>query len=200
MRGSKTVEEFLEKEARWQPELTRLREIMCSTPLEETVKWGAPCYTLDGKLVVGLAGFKEHFALWFHQGALLSDPEQVLINAQEGRTKALRQWRMVSKKEIKVRTIKAYVKESIELLRAGKEIKPDRNKPLAVPPQLQAALKLKKNAKAKSAFATLTKGKQREYANYIAEAKREETKEKRLEKILPMIAAGKGLNDKYRNC
>ncbi|MEM7168163.1 MAG: DUF1801 domain-containing protein [Planctomycetota bacterium] len=198
MRGTKTVDEYIAKEELWQPELTRLREILNSTELEETVKWGAPCYTLDGKLVVGIAGFKNYFALWFHQGALLADPEKVLINAQEGRTKALRQWRFESKKDIKVRTIKAYVKESIELQRAGKKITADRNKPLVVPPQLRAAFK--KNATAKTSFATLTKGKQREYADYIAEAKREETKEKRLAKILPMITAGKGLNDKYRNC
>ena len=198
MKGAKSVDEYIEKDERWAGELAKLREILRSTELEETVKWGAPCYTLDGKLIVGMASFQNYFGLWFHQGALLSDPEKVLINAQEGKTKALRQWRFSSKKEIKVRTVKAYVKEAIELQRAGKQITPDRNKPLTIPPLLKSALA--KNASAKKSFQALTKGKQREYADYIADAKREETKEKRLVKILPMIEEGKGLHDKYRNC
>lgn len=196
VRYAKSIDEYFDGLEQWQAELTRLREILNSTELEETVKWGAPCYTIDGKLVVGMSGFKSYFGLWFHQGALLSDPEKVLINAQEGRTKALRQWRFSSKKEIKVRPIKAYVKEAIELERAGKRIAPDRSKPLTIPPQLRDALA--KNAQAKAAFASLTKGKRREYADYIADAKREETKQNRLKKIVPMIKAGQGLNDKYR--
>ena len=196
MKGAKSVDEYIDNAEQWQPELSRLREILNSTGLEETVKWGAPCYTHAGKNVVGIAGFKNYFGLWFHQGALLSDPEKVLINAQEGRTKALRQWRFESKKDIKVRTIKAYVKESVEHVDQGKSIGADRNKPLAIPPLLKSALT--KNKTAKKAFDELTKGKRREYADYIAEAKRDETKAKRLAKILPMIEAGKGLHDRYR--
>lgn len=196
MMRAKSVDAYIDSLELWKDELTKLREILNSTELEETVKWGGPCYTLDGKISVGMAAFKSYFALWFHQGALLSDPEKVLVNAQEGRTKALRQWRFASKKEIKVRTIKAYVKEAVELERAGKRIPADRSKPVVVPPQLKTALA--KNAKAKTAFSALTKGKRREYTDYIAEAKREETKQQRLKKILPMIVAGKGLNDKYR--
>ncbi len=196
MQRYETVDEFIENAEHWQEELIRLREILQSTKLVETVKWGGPCYTHNGKMLVGLGGFKSYFGLWFHQGALLSDPEKVLINVQEGKTKALRQWRFQSKKDIKARLIKAYVKEAIELQEAGKEIKADRSKPFVVPPELAAAFK--KNKKAKAAFDELTKGRQREYADYIADAKREETKLKRLEKILPMLAAGVGLHDKYR--
>lgn len=173
-----------------------MREVLNSTALEETVKWGAPCYTIDGKIVVGMAAFKSHFALWFHQGVLLSDPHGVLVNAQEGRTKALRQWRFAAKAEIKVRAIKAYVKEAIELERSGQRASVDRNKPLSVPPQLAALLAERRDAK--KAFENLTQGKRREYAEYISDAKREETKQKRLLKVLPMILDGKGLNDKYR--
>ncbi len=100
-------------------------------------------------------------------------------------------------KDIKARTIKAYVKEAIELQIQGKEIKPDRNKPLNIPPELQQALS--KNTKARQVFETLTKGRQREYADYIAAAKREETKASRLKKILPMITASASLHDKYRS-
>lgn len=200
MKGAKTVDEYLTSVDQWGAEMTRVCEILRSTGLEESVKWGRPSYACDGKLVAGVAGFKDYFALWFHQGALLSDPDGVLVNAQEGRTKALRQWRMTSAKAIKVRAIKAYVKEAVEHVRAGKAITPDRAKALVLPPELVDALALKKNAKAKAAFDALPKGKQREYADHIAEAKKPETKARRLEKALPMIAAGKGLHDKYRNC
>ena len=192
------VDEYIAKHAEWKNELSRLREIVAASGMEETIKWGAPCYTLNGKNVVGMAAFKNYFGLWFHQGALLEDAEGVLINAQEGRTKALRQWRFASQKDLKARAIKKYVKEAMDLERSGQRIAPERNKALHVPPQLKSALG--KNKKANKAFAALTPGRQREYANYIEEAKREETKEKRVQKILPMIESGVGLNDKYKNC
>ena len=179
----------------WSAELARLRAILQETPLEETIKWGAPCYTANGKNVVGMAAFKAYFGLWFHQGALLADEAGVLINAQEGKTKALRQWRFASAKEIKPRIIKRYVREAIALAAEGRSIKPERQKPLSIPAELSDALARSK--KSSTAFASLSKGKQREYADYIAEAKREETKLKRVDKILPMIAAGQGLHDKY---
>ena len=196
MKRYRSVDEYIECADDWQRELVRLREILCSTSLVETVKWGSPCYTHNGKVLVGIGAFKSYVGLWFFQGALLSDTEGVLVNAQEGKTKAMRQWRFGSLKEIKARSIKTYVKEAIQLLDDGKEIKADRNKPLVVPPELKKALAAKKAVKAK--FEALSKGRQREYADYVAEAKRAETKTKRLEKILPLIAAGVGLNDKYR--
>ncbi len=198
MRRHKTVDDYIESSVAWRDELTRLRKILNSTKLVETVKWGGPCYTHDGKNVVGLGAFKSYFGLWFHQGALLADKKGVLINCQEGKTKALRQWRMTDKSEIDARTVKAYVRESIKNQEKGAEIKPARNKPLTVPIQLERALA--KHRRAGTSFKGLTKGRQREYADYIADAKREETKLKRLDKIIPMIEAGQGLNDKYRNC
>ena len=196
MKRYRTVDEYIAGAEHWQKELVRLREILQSTPLEETVKWGAPCYTHHGKMVVGIGGFKSYVGLWFHQGALLSDKDNVLISGTEGKTKAMRQWRFASLQEIKARPIKAYVKEAIALQEAGQEIKADRSQPVVIPPEFKQALA--KNKKAQTAFGKLTKGKQREYANYIAEAKRAETKAQRIVKILPMIAAGAGLNDKYR--
>ncbi len=196
MRRHKTVDEYIEASEHWQDELIRLRKILTSTDLRETVKWGGPCYTFDGKNVVGMGAFKSYVGLWFFQGALLADKEKVLINAQEGKTKALRQWRFTSKKEIDATRITAYVNEAVELQKQGLEIKADRSETTKIPPQLKQALQ--RNRKANSCFSQPTKGKQREYADYIADAKREETKVKRLEKILPMIKAGKGLNDKYR--
>jgi uncharacterized protein YdeI (YjbR/CyaY-like superfamily) len=196
MQRAKTPAAYFASPGPWKAELNTLRKVLKETGLKEEIKWGGPCYTLDGKNIVGIGGFKSYFGLWFHQGALLKDKESVLINAQEGRTKALRQWRMTSAKEIRPAVIKAYVKEAITHSKAGKEIKPDRAKPLVIPPELKKALAKIKTADAN--FKKLTPGLQREYADYIADAKQAATKERRLEKILPMIKAGKGLNDRYR--
>lgn len=198
MKRAKTVDGYIRDADQWQSELRTLRGILNETGLVEEIKWGAPCYTHKGKNVIGLAAFKQWFCLWFHQGALLEDKDKVLVNAQEGKTKALRQWRMNSARDIKPRFIKRYAKEAMALVDAGKEIKADRSKPVDVPDELSKAMRRHKGATA--GFRGLTKGKQREYAEHIASAKRDETKQKRIEKVLPMIAAGKGLNDKYRDC
>ena len=196
MKRAKSVDDYVRDAGQWQAELAKLRDILKSTKLTEDVKWGAPCYTWKGKNVVGISGFKSYFGLWFHQGALLEDSASVLINAQEGKTKALRQWRMSSAKDIKPAVIKRYVKESIGHIDAGREIKADRSKAIVVPTELQRAMRRCKGATA--AFRNLRVGLQREYADYIATAKREDTKQRRIEKILPMIVAGMGLNDRYR--
>lgn len=196
MKRYKTVDDYIDGSERWQDELRQLRDILNATELTEEVKWGGPCYTYDGKNVVGIGAFKSYFGLWFHQGALLPDEKNVLINAQEGKTKALRQWRMRSAQEIKPALIKRYVKEAIQLVKDGKRIGPTKKKPVVVPLELRKALQ--KNKTVERRFAALTPGRQREYADYVAEAKREATKHSRIEKILPIIKAGRGLNDSYR--
>lgn len=198
MQRYESVDDYIDAAEQWGDELRHLRKILLATKLEETVKWGAPLYTHKGKNVVGIGGFKSYVGLWFYQGALLSDPQGVLINAQEGKTKALRQWRFQNKREIKSRTIKAYVQEAILLQEQGEEIKPTRKKSLDLPPELEQALAADRAARKQ--FDAMTPGKRREYAEYIRDAKRADTKQKRLAKILPMITAGQGLNDKYRNC
>lgn len=198
MKKYKTVDHFVDSLEQWQSEIIRLREILQATQLNETLKWSFPCYTHRGKNVLGIGGWKSYFGLWFFQGSLMPDPKKVLINAQEGKTKGLRQWRMTHKKEIKVRLIKSYVKQAIAVVESGNKIKPDRNKTLKLHPLFQSALA--KNKKAASSFEKLTAGRQREYADYILDAKREETKIRRLAKIIPMIAEGGGLHDKYKNC
>ncbi len=196
MKRSKTVDDYIAGAKQWQDELKILRKILQSTDLIEDVKWGAPCYTYNGKNVVGVGSFKSYFGLWFHQGALLKDEQGVLINAQEGTTRALRQWRMNSAAEIKVSAIKAYVKEAIQLIKDGRSIGPRRKKPLVVPPELIEALQ--RNVIAGKAFEDLRPGRKREYTDYIDSARRNDTKQRRIDKIMPMIAAGIGLNDKYR--
>lgn len=198
MKSFSSVDDYIEGHAGWCSALLKLRKILLGTELKETIKWGAPCYTLDGKNVVGIAAFTNYVGLWFHQGVFLADPDEVLQNAQEGKTKGLRQWRFGNAKEIKVRQVQAYIAEAIENQRQGKVIGVARPKTVTVPPELKGALAKKK--KSSNAFAGLTPGRQREYAEYIQSAKQEKTKLSRLEKILPMIEAGLGLNDKYRNC
>jgi uncharacterized protein YdeI (YjbR/CyaY-like superfamily) len=192
----RSVDAYIDSAAHWQMELKELRRMLLSTGLKETVKWGAPCYTLNEQNVVGIGAFKSYFGLWFYQGALLTDPEKVLINAQEGRTRAQRQWRMKSAKEIRPALIRRYLKEAIALARSGRKIKADRAKPIVMPDELKVALGASRSAG--NSFAKLRPGLQREYADYVSSAKRDDTRRRRIEKILPMIAAGAGLNDKYR--
>jgi len=192
----KSVEDYLDGHVEWRPLLERLRNIMNACEVEETVKWGQPCYTHAGKNVAGIGAFKEFVSVWFFQGALLRDEQGVLVNAQEGRTRAMRQWRFQAVEEIDEPLLRAYVDESIENQRQGKEIKAEKKKPVEVPDELAGALA--EDREAGDRFDALTPGKQREYTEYIAEAKRAETRARRLEKILPMIRAGHGLNDKYK--
>lgn len=194
-----SVEEYIEVNSNFAEELTVLRNIINTTQLEETVKWSMPTYCLNGKNVLGIGAFKNHFCLWFHQGVFLKDEHNLLINAQENKTKALRQMRFESKTDINEGAVLAYVKEAIENQRLGREIKPTRKiKEVIIPDELKVALKA--HQELNSCFKTLTPGKQREYCEYISEAKREATKLSRLEKIKPMIIRGVGLNDKYKNC
>ena len=197
MRGIDSVEEYIERHSEWRDELARLRRILKGAGLEETIKWGGPCYTLGGKNVVGLGAFTKHVALWFHQGILLEDPEGVLVNAQEGKTKALRQWRFAKGEKIPSAKVKVYVREAVENQRKGRELRPERGKAVVLPPLLKEALA--KRPRARAAFAGLTPGRQREYAEFVASAKLEKTRAARLEKILPSIEAGVGLNDRYRS-
>ena len=136
-----SVEEYIEKQEKWTHELRELRQIMISTELEETLKWSIPTYTINKKNVLGFAGFKNHFGIWFFNGVFLKDEQNVLINAQEGKTKAMLQMRFTSMQDIDKPLILSYVKEAIENQKAGKELKADRRKKETnIPPELQVAL------------------------------------------------------------
>jgi uncharacterized protein YdeI (YjbR/CyaY-like superfamily) len=198
MKKYNTPDEYIANNKDWQQSLILLRDILLDTHMTETVKWGVPVYTFEGKNIVGIAGFKAYVGLWFFQGAMLKDKKKKLINAQDGKTKALRQWRFDSVKEIEAesKTIKQYLEEAILNQKHGKEIKPERKKPLDIPKELYDIFI--KDTKVKESFNSLSLPKQRDYCNYISEAKRETTKISRLEKIVPMILKRIGLNDKYR--
>ena len=198
MERSKTVEEYIDNHPEWKPEIIRLREIALKTSFAETIKWGAPTYTINEKNVIGIGAFKRYVGIWFFNGSFLKDTYKKLINAQEGKTKGLRQWRFSSLNEMNESLILDYLNEAIENQKAGKTIKITRGKPVVIPPELQQVLN--ENNQLKSFFEGFTNSKQREFAEHIANAKRETTKQARLDRIIPMILSGVGLHDKYRNC
>lgn len=198
MKKVKTVEEYFDNLPNsWIPSINKLRRILLKKNLNETIKWGTPVYTFNGKNIVGIGAFKSYVGLWFFQGALLTDPHNKLINAQKEKTKALRQWRFTDERDMDENLIISYVEEAIANQEKGLEIKPtQKNYRLKIPKELKAVLQ--NNMDLSACFEKLTISKKREYAEYILEAKRVETKQKRIEKITPMILHLQGLNDRYR--
>ncbi len=194
--SAEKIEAYYAKEQPFQNGILRLREIILKTDLEEQLKWGAPVYTVNNKNVLGIMAFKNHFGIWFFNGVFLSDPLGVLHNAQEGKTKAMRHWKFTSIEDIDQNAILSYVEEAISNQKKGLEVKSERKKKVAIPELLLN--KLEGSPDVKESFENLTPGRQREYCEYIAEAKQEKTKISRIEKIFPMIKEGKGLNDRYR--
>lgn len=193
------VTKYIEDKDQWTQELNLLRSVLSKLPFEETIKWGAPVYVYKGKNILGVSAFKNYVGIWFFQGHFLKDEAKLLMNAQEGKTKAMRQWRFDSLEQIDTDLVKTYALEAIDNSEKGLEIKPQRNKkPLVIPSELE--VKLNEDEKLKAKFNEFSLSKQREFAEHIASAKREATKLSRLEKIIPMILNGIGLHDKYKNC
>ena len=193
-----SAEEYIAAHPAWEEELRELQEMILTTDVEETIKWGAPVYTVGGKNVISIAAFKNHCAMWFYNGALLKENTALLENAQENKTKALRQIRFEKGQKIPTSELRKYVLEAIQNQKEGKEIKPVKATLIVIPPELESAFT--EDPALETAFKNLTPGKQREYCSHISEAKREATRKSRLEKIIPMIKEGKGLYDKYKNC
>ncbi|GAA0880651.1 YdeI family protein [Algoriphagus jejuensis] len=186
----------MDRDSLWKEEIEKLRSIIVKTELEESIKWGIPVYTHKGKNVVSAVGFKNYFSLWFYNGVFLSDPYQKLVNAQEGVTKALRHWRFESADEIDEEKILEYIHEAIRNEVAGKVWKPQKSGQLEIPEFFQHRLDADKNLQ--EAFDSLTPFKQKKFVEHLTTAKREATQLSRMEKIIPMILEGVGLNDKYR--
>ena len=179
----------------WEEELLFLKSIIDKTELVETIKWGGPVYVFNKKNVVGIGGFKEYFTIWFFNGVFLKDEKKKLINAQEDKTKSLRQWRFNSKEEVNETEVLAYILEAIENEIQGKIIKPAKKETIV------SELLLKEmdlNPALAEAFQKFSPYKQYEFLEYIESAKQEKTKLSRIEKVIPMILANIGLNDKYR--
>lgn len=180
----------------WMEELSLLQQILRKTELVPATKWGAEVFTCEGRNVVSYGGFKNYFSLWFYNGVFLNDPYQVLVNAQEGKTKALRQWRFSHRDEIDEARILEYVHEAIRNEKQGKSWKPERSEAPPIPDILAQAIA--EESAVKEAFDRLTPYKQKEYIEYIGGAKQEKTRISRLEKAIALILEGKGLNDKYQ--
>lgn len=179
----------------WSKELELLQSIIAKTNLTQTIKWGGITYTLNNKNVIGIGSFKNYFAIWFYNGVFLKDEKKVLVNAQEGITKALRQWRFYSKSEIDEKIILDYIQEAIKNTTEGKRIIPEK-KEVVISHLFQK--ELLNNTALSAAFEKLSISKQNEFLEYIETAKREETKVARIEKIKPLILQHIGMNDKYK--
>jgi uncharacterized protein YdeI (YjbR/CyaY-like superfamily) len=190
------IEAYFNRESPYREGLSRLREIVLKTELSEDLKWGSPVYTLGKDNVLGLLSFKHHFGIWFFNGVFLSDPHEVLENAQEGKTKAMRHWKFTDISEIDPAKVRAYLEEAIANSRKGIKMAPAKPKELSIPPELSNIFKEEPELKAQ--FDALAPYKKRDFAEYIDSAQQEITKLKRLNKILPLIREGIGLNDKYR--
>ncbi len=188
------VDTFLSNTRHWQEEFQKLRAIILDCQLTEELKWGVPCYTFQGSNIVLMHGFKEYCALLFMKGALLSDPKSILIQQTEN-VQAGRQIRFTSIREIveKEPILKAYILEAVEVEKAGLTIDYKKTIEFTIPEEFQK--KLDENPALKNAFNTLTPGRQRAYLLYFSTPKQAKTRESRVEKYVPQILAGKGLND-----
>ena len=187
------VDLFLRKAKKWGEESEKLRMILLDFPLTEELKWGEPCYTLQGKNVVLIGGFKEYVTLLFFQGALLKDTHRILV--APGNTQAKRQIRFTSLQQILAMeaVLKAYIREAIEVEGAGLKVKLRKHSDYVIPQELQK--RLDEIPALKAAFEALTPGRQRAYMFHISKPKQSKTRESTVEKCIPQILAGKGLND-----
>jgi uncharacterized protein YdeI (YjbR/CyaY-like superfamily) len=188
------VDSFLKRQDRWRPEFVKLRAILLDSGLTEDLKWGQPCYALDGKNVALIHGFKEYCAILFHKGALLEDPKGVLIQ-QTKNVQAARQIRFTSVEDVTrlEKTVKAFLRKAIAIERAGLKVPFKKTEDFEVPEELEA--RLAANARLKKAFGALTPGRQRAYMYHFAQAKLPATRAARVEKHIPRILKGLGLDD-----
>jgi uncharacterized protein YdeI (YjbR/CyaY-like superfamily) len=188
------VDWYFLKNKQWSEELELLRAICLSSKLTEELKWGCPCYTLDGTNIVLIHCFKEYCALLFFKGSLMNDPDRILIQ-QTKNVQVARQLRFTSAPEIsKMKTIiKAYIQEAIRVEKSGEKVALKKTKEFEMPVEFER--KLKTHPALKKAFALLTPGRQRAYLLYFGSAKQEKTRLDRIEKYTKQILAGKGLDD-----
>jgi len=187
------VDIFLRNAKKWQEESEKLRMILLDCPLTEELKWGEPCYTLQGKNIVLIGGFKEYCTLLFFKGALLNDTHGILVTP--GKKQAGRQIRFTSLREIvAMETIlKTYIYEAIEVEKAGLKVELKKHSEYIIPEELQK--KLDEIPALKTAFEALAPGRQRAYMFHISTPKQSKTRESRVEKCMQQILDGKGLND-----
>lgn len=192
--NSKRVDQFLTKAKKWNEEMILLRKICLDCGLTEDYKWMHPCYTFESKNVVLIHNFKEYCALLFHKGVLLKDTDGILIQQTEN-VQAARQIRFTNSQQITVleSVIKTYIYEAIEVEKAGLEVQLKPTSEFEIPQEFRKALDT--NSDLKTAFQTLTPGRQRGYLLFFSQAKQSKTRESRIDKCIPAILSGKGLKD-----
>jgi len=194
MNPNPKVDSFFSKAKNWQKEFEALRMIVLDCGLTEELKWGQPCYIFEKKNIVLIHGFKEYCALLFFKGALLKDTKGILVQQTEN-VQAARQIRFTDVREIvKLKgALKAYVYEAVEVEEAGLKVEFKKTKEFTMPEEFQR--KLDKSRALSKAFYALTPGRQRGYLLYFSQAKQAKTRESRVEKYIPQILEGKGLED-----
>jgi len=188
------VDVWISKAKKWKKEMKKLRAVVLDCGLTEELKWYQPCYTFQGRNIVLIHGFKEYCALLFFKGALLKDPNRILITQTEN-TQAARQIRFTNVREIVEMgpILKTYIREAIEVERAGLKVSLKKTSEFIIPEEFQNALD--EIPALKTAFDALTPGRQRGYILYFSAAKQSKTRESRIEKCKRQILKGKGLND-----
>jgi uncharacterized protein YdeI (YjbR/CyaY-like superfamily) len=188
------VDFYFDKNEKWKKEIEKLRTIVLDCVLTEELKWGCPCYTFNESNIVLIHVFKEYCAYLFFKGALLNDANGILIQQTEN-VQSARQIRFTNVQEIDKmeRTLKAYIYEAIEVEKAGLKVKLKKTADFKIPGEFQT--KLDKKPALKKAFDALTPGRQRQYIFYFSQPKQSQTREARIEKYIPQILDGKGLND-----
>jgi uncharacterized protein YdeI (YjbR/CyaY-like superfamily) len=188
------VDSYLKRQGKWREEQARLRDLLLDSGMTEELKWGHPCYALDGKNVALIHAFKEYCAILFHKGSLMKDPKGVLIQ-QTKNVQAARQIRFTSLAQVNklAKTVKAYVKEAIEIERAGLKVKFKKTDEYELPEEFES--KLHAIPKLEAAFAALTPGRQRAYIFHFSQPKLSKTRTARVEKHMPRILKGLGLDD-----
>ncbi|MEP7234877.1 MAG: DUF1801 domain-containing protein [Ignavibacteriota bacterium] len=188
------VDFYFDKAEKWQEEIKNLRTIVLNCGLDEVLKWGCPCYSLQEKNIVLIHVFKEYCALLFFKGALLSDPDGILIQQTEN-VQAARQIRFTNLKEItrQKSAIKANIHEAIEVEKAGLKVPLKKATEFSISDEFKT--KLDSSTTLKDAFYALTPGRQRAYLLFFSAAKQSKTREARVEKFIPCILKGKGLDD-----
>ncbi len=188
------VDFYFTKTEKWKDEIQSLRTIALSSGLTEELKWGCPCYTLEKNNIILIHTFKEYCAFLFFKGALLKDPKNILVQ-QTKNVQAARQIRFTNTTDIlKIKSsLMAYIKEAIAIEKAGLKVELKKTEEFPMPVEFKVTLK--ENPTLKKAFFALTPGRQRAYLLHFSSAKQVNTREARIEKAVPFIMKGKGLND-----
>lgn len=188
------VDFFFNKAKNWQQEFEQLRTTILDCGLTEELKWGCPCYTYEKKNIVLIHGFKEYCAVLFFKGALLADPNGILIQQTEN-VQVPRQVRFTSLKEVVklVPVLKKYIREAIEVEKSGLKPELKKTSEFSMPEEFERILK--EDAALKRAFKELTPGRQRAYLLHFSSAKQSKTRVSRIEKAIPQIMEGRGLDD-----